>query len=148
MRFRAFLAMLAALALCGGTSALAQVPAGYARQLAQQLAVAEQHYTQQGYVRMAGPFAGGLAEAGLRDIPVTLRADQDYRIIAVCDADCGDLDLRIIDPSGEVIAADVQRDDYPILRVRPRQTGAFNVEVKMYQCASAPCYFAMNVYGR
>lgn len=129
-------------------AAAAQVPPAYARQLAQQLAAAEQHYTQQGYVRMAGPFAGALAERGVRIVPVTLRADQDYRIIGVCDADCGDLDLRILDDQGDVIAADVQRDDFPILRVRPRLTGRFQVEATMFECAAAPCYFAMNVYGR
>lgn len=144
---RATILALAALGLAS-VSAAAQVPREYAAQLAQQLAHAEQAFRQMGFTRAAGPFAGGLAQRGARALPVTLRAGHSYRILGVCDADCSDLDLRLIDQNGGVIAVDVAPDDVPILDATPRVTGQHTIEVSMRRCATAPCYFAVNVYAR
>ena len=138
---------LAAMLLAGGT-ALAQVPREYAAQLAQGLARAEIELGHQGFTRAAGPFAGALAVRGVSQAPVTLRSGQEYRIIGVCDADCDDLDLRLLDGAGAVIAQDVAPNDLPQLIVRPRMTGPYVIETQMARCANAPCYFAVNVYVR
>ncbi len=147
MRLRTALAAFAALALLGGPAG-AQVPREYAGQLAQQLARAEQSFRQMGFMRAAGPFAGGLAPGGLARVPITLRAGQTYRILGVCDADCSDLDLRLVDASANVVAVDTAPDDVPIMDATPRTTGAYAIEVNMQRCATAPCYYAVNVYTR
>ena len=133
------------LALAG--PAAAQVPDPFARELAEGLARVEHVLSDNGYQRAAGPFAGGLAERQGRRFPVTLRAGQDYRIVGVCDSRCADLDLRLYDSNNVLVAQDVQRDSVPVLHVRPQATGPHTIEVIMYQCRSAPCYFAFNVYS-
>lgn len=145
---QAFVAVALAAMTFAGAPASAQVPGPYAAQLAQQLARGETALRDQGFSRVAGPFAGGLAARGERRVPITLRAGQDYRIFGVCDADCTDLDLRLLEGGATPISEDIASDDVPVLSVRPRVTGQYVIQVLMPGCASAPCYFAVNVYAR
>ncbi len=148
-RAAAFAGMLVVGGLCFfGAPAAAQVPDPFSRQLAQQLARAQEFLGQRGYSRAAGRFAGGLAAGETRRFQVTLRAGQDYQIVGVCDDRCGDLDMRLYDPNMNVLRADTLDDRIPLLDARVRATGIHFVEVSMYRCDDAPCYFAFNVYAR
>lgn len=132
-----------------GAPAQAQVPDPFARDLAQRLSRADQLVNEYGYSRAAGPFAGGLEHGATRRFPVMLRMGQDYRIVGVCDNRCRDLDLRLFDANGALVAQDLMRDALPVIEVRPRATGVHEIEVLMPACAAAgPCYFAFNVYSR
>ena len=146
-RWSAPLAAICAVAALAAPAA-AQVPDPFARQLAQALAQNDAAQSDFGYVRAAGPFAGGLSAGMSRRFPVTLRAGQTYRAIGVCDARCGDLDMRLFDPSGALISQDTLPDRTPVTEVNPQFTGGHVIEVQMTRCADAPCYFAFNVYAR
>ncbi len=101
-------------------------------------------------MRAAGPFSGGLAPQQSRRYTLTLRAGQDYRVIAVCDSRCGDIDLRLYDARGNQVAQDTLNDNVPTLAIRPLATGPHVIEIDMYQCTAAPdpCWYALNVYTR
>lgn len=145
--FRKAAAGLAALALLTGAAA-AQVPDPFARELAQRLSRAESLLTENGYARAAGPFAGGLPAQRAQRFTVMLRAGQDYRIVAVCDSRCSDVDLRLFTANNQLIAQDVLDDAVPIIHVRPAMTGNYDIEAVMARCAGDPCWFAFNVYSR
>jgi hypothetical protein len=138
---------LATLAFLTGTAA-AQVPDPFARELAQRLTRAESLLTENGYARAAGPFAGGLDEQRARRFTVMLRAGQDYRVVAVCDHRCSDVDLRLFAANDRLVAQDVLDDAVPVLHVRPIATGNYDIEAVMVRCTSEPCWFAFNVYSR
>lgn len=141
---------LAALMLLTATPAAAQVPPAFSRELSQRLAEAGRTVSDGGYMRAAGPFAGGLASQQSRRYTLTLRAGQDYRVIAVCDSRCGDIDLRLYDVNGNQIAQDTLNDNVPTLAIHPTATGPHSIEIDMYQCTAAPdpCWYALNVYTR
>ena len=141
------LGAVCALALLAAPAS-AQVPDQYARELAQQLAQAENVLGQEGYGRAAGPFAGGLNQRSSREYNVTLRAGQDYRIVGVCDSRCRDIDLRVFDQNNLVIAQDLLDDRVPVVQVRPRATGQYAIELSMFACGAQPCWYAVNVYAR
>ena len=69
-----------------------------------------------------------------------------YVVVAVCDSDCGDIDLVIYDEVGAEVASDVEEDDHPV--VRPRGEGDYSVEVQMVDCAAATCAYAVQVFRR
>lgn len=138
---------LAALALLAAPAA-AQVPDPFARELAQRLARAETLLTENGYARAAGPFAGGVGAGEGRRFTVMLRAGQDYRIVGVCESRCRDLNLRLRDARGALVAQDVLDDAIPIIHVQPNATGQYAIEAVMVRCSAAPCWFAFNVYSR
>lgn len=140
-------AALAAFALTAQPAA-AQVPDPFARELAQKLTRGEEMLTDGGYMRAAGPFAGGLNAGQARRNTITLRAGQDYRILGVCDERCRDLDLRLFGPAGQLVAQDILDDAVPIIHVRPIVTGQYDVQAMMIRCSATPCWYAYNVYSR
>lgn len=70
----------------------------------------------------------------------------DYTIVGVCDEDCSDIDLTIIDDDGDVIDEDILEDNFPIVSVSPRRDAAYTIEVDMYECDVEPCYFGIAIF--
>ena len=89
-----------------------------------------------------------VAEAQAVRRTIMLRAGQDYRIVGVCDDRCTDLDLRLSDPRGQVIAQDAFADGVWTFHVQPAFTGDHVIEVAMVRCSGSPCWYAFNVYSR
>lgn len=138
---------LAALALLA-TGAAAQVPGPRANELILGLQSQQSDIGQDGFARAAGPLYGDLATGGSRSFPLMLRTGHDYTIAAVCDGRCGDLDLRLADPSGALRAADTSPSATPEVRVRPEMTGQHVIVVEMAACNAPSCWFAVNIYQR
>jgi hypothetical protein len=128
--------------------AVAQVPSPFARELAGKLARAEGRLTENGYARAAGPFPGALSSGETRRQTVMLRAGQDYRVVGVCDRNCGNFDIRVFDPNNRLIAQDVLQDNIPVVHVVPALTGQYSIEPAMARCNAEQCWYAFNVYSR
>jgi hypothetical protein len=148
MRFLSQIAVIVAALALHVAPAAAQVPDDVARVLAQKLSEADQLVAQQNYARAAGPFAGGLAAGAAGRHVVTLRAGQTYRLVGVCEERCRDLDVRVLDATGAVMAEDRAANAVPVVDVRPPLTGAYMVELDMARCDASPCWYALNVYVR
>jgi TIR domain len=124
-------------------------PAGTPQEvILMQLQQAEQAFAQQGFQQVGPPVSGGLAQSQQQNWPVTLQVGLDYRIIGVCDRDCSDLDLSLFDQGGNLVNQDTSSDDKPIVQSQPAWTGPFTVQVTMYNCTQAPCYYALVLYAR
>ena len=76
---------------------------------------------------------------------LNLRRGTRYKIAAVCDNDCRDLDLKLYDENGNLIDKDFQSDDVPIVDVQPRRTATFKVVVQMESCHVSPCGYSVVV---
>jgi hypothetical protein len=129
-------------------SAVAQVPDPYARELAQGLAGAEGALADDDFRRAAGPFSGALGPGETQRFPITLRGGHDYRFVGLCDSRCSDLDLTLYNANNDVVAQDTLPEGAPQIQVRPETSGVHTMEVRMYRCSAAPCYFALSVYSR
>ncbi|MGA7935472.1 MAG: hypothetical protein WCA35_18115, partial [Kovacikia sp.] len=71
-----------------------------------------------------------------------------YGLIGVCDRDCRDLDLRLYDENGNLVAADTSSDDTPFVSLTPRWSGQFYLRVDMANCRANYCYYGVGVFGR
>lgn len=78
----------------------------------------------------------------------TLNRGRNYKIYAVCDGDCGDIDLCLYDEYGNKISCDKTTDDKPLVTVRPKWTGRFRLWVNMYDCSWNPCRFGIAAFGK
>ena len=103
---------------------------------------------QQGYQMVGQPFSGGLQPGQTWDVPTQMAVGYEYQIVGVCDRDCSDLDLRLFDGAGGLIVEDTSTSSQPNFGVIPTSTGAFNLQVHMYACTVAPCYYAVALYAR
>lgn len=79
---------------------------------------------------------------------MNLKASTAYKLIAVCDKNCKDLDLVLFDENNREISRDASNDNMPIVEVTPRWTGKFNLKVVMYQCDQNPCFYGVTVLAR
>jgi hypothetical protein len=142
------IAFFAAAALIAAPAAAANIPSEYENQLRAQINRADSLYRDRGYSRVMGPEMDGLGEGANDSYSVQLREGSSYAIHGVCDTDCSDLDLKIFDENNNLISEDTSTDDQPIVQVTPKWTGNFKLQVVMYDCNSAPCYYAVSVYRK
>ena len=120
----------------------------YQQQILDRLSQVEQAFASQGFQQMAQPVSGTLQQGAYIDTPATLEVGGDYRIIGVCDSDCGDFDLILYDQNGNVVSQDNMTDATPVVSVAPQWTGPFTVRAQMHNCTVQPCYYALVLYGR
>jgi hypothetical protein len=88
-----------------------------------------------------------LDEGATQDYPIAMRAGQSYMIGGVCDNDCPDLDIKLLDPSGNEVAEDTATDSVPIVNHAPGKSGTYTVRVVMYDCNAAPCSAGLTIMG-
>jgi hypothetical protein len=103
---------------------------------------------QQGFQMVGQPATGGLSQGQVTDVPAQLNQGYDYRVLGVCDRDCGDLDLGLFDANGQLLTQDTSTNSQPFIGAQPSYNGNFVVRVNMYNCNVAPCYFALALYAR
>jgi len=94
---------------------------------------------------------GTLQEHGTQSYAVQMTPGQCYKIIGVGGPGVIDLDLKLYDPSNQVIDEDVATDNYPVIGLRqdhplcPQTAGQYRLEVVMYQGQGD---FGVQVFGR
>lgn len=113
-----------------------------------QLQQAQANLAQQGFQQIGQPYSGSLSQGQTWNVPVEMHAGYDYRVLGVCDRDCADLDLVLYDPNGAAITQDTSTTSQPLVGLQPSYTANFTIQVQMYNCTIAPCYYALALYGR
>lgn len=116
--------------------------------LTRQLDNQEPGNAEEGFAHAVGPLSGLLESDQTAGLPLTLRAGQEIRVIGVCDQACNDVDLRVLNPRGEVVGADTRGNDHPVVDMRAEMFGQHTIEVGMADCDAPRCRFAVNVYTR
>lgn len=90
---------------------------------------------------------GSLRNGQRTDWTIFLVKEVDYRIHGVCDNDCRDLDLILLDERGNEISQDTSTDDIPIVNARPKWTGRFTLRVLMEDCKVNPCNYGVRFFA-
>lgn len=70
----------------------------------------------------------------------------NYQAFAVCDDDCWDLDLSLVDANGNVIAADILPDAFPFLEFTIAESGTYSFATAVQSCATELCLWATSVW--
>ena len=68
--------------------------------------------------------------------PYSLRNGVNYGFAAVCDQNCTDIDIRLIDENEQVIEEDIDSDNTAVIPYTAEADGTYEVEVIMYGCGS------------
>lgn len=77
---------------------------------------------------------------------IRLFGGNEYQITGVCDGDCKDVDLALLDSNGRELVSDTSADDVPVMTYRVRTTGMYSIKVTMYSCSQDPCYFGLGIF--
>ena len=114
-------------------AAAAFVAAGMTPAIAQQSAIDSQltrlsaRMESRNMAQASRDLTGSLRNGQRTDWTIFLVKEVDYRIHGVCDNDCRDLDLVLLDERGNEISQDTSTDDIPIVNARPKWTGRFEL---------------------
>ncbi len=144
-RLRLFMGLLIWLAGMGVTQAQ---PNPFLASVRQQLREAGRAAEQEGYRLSHDPFTGKLRPKEGEFITITLQAGVSYLIVAVCDQDCRDMDLRLFDENRNLISEDISPDAIPVVSVTPRRTATFRVRAIMSHCAAKECLYGVGAFAR
>lgn len=138
-----FLSLLLLFALPWSGGAVA--PQSWEDQVADQIAAIHAEIASD--FEYASDMVIGELEPGYSDgFSMDVSGDAEYIVIAVCDVDCGDLDLAVYDAYEDEAAADIEYDDYPMIAFQGE--GEYFVEVMMADCEADTCLWAAQVFVR
>ncbi|HEX6912383.1 MAG TPA: hypothetical protein VF142_18405 [Longimicrobium sp.] len=118
------------------------------RQVRSQLTTMGQVFESRGYELTHRIYTGALDDGESELVELDLAVGREYQIMGACDEDCTDLDLTLLDGSGNVIDSDLLDDDYPVVSAVVSRSGTFRVRVSMANCTSEPCRYGIGVFGR
>ena len=62
----------------------------------------------------------------------TLKAGQEYRLIAVGDMDAKDVDIQVTNEAGQIVASDTAASPEAIVNFRPTATGRYTIRLRLY----------------
>lgn len=120
----------------------------FERQVRKQLSDAAQKLGKSGYELTHQIHTGDLKQNEDEDVTVQLDRGRSYVILGVCDADCKDVDLRLLNAGGREVDKDVERDDYPAVAVEVSRTERYTVRASMAACSAGPCRYGFGVFAR
>ena len=91
---------------------------------------------------------GSLDDDERETVMAELEGGSSYSLLAVCDHDCLDIDLRIKTRSGTMLDEDLDLDEFAVCEISVAGSGTmtFEVEVIMVTCEDEPCRYAVAVF--
>ncbi len=139
-----FLIVLAALAF---TPLQVAAQSQWEQQVLEQIRTASELFAPEGWAMVGDAQLGSLHDEASEDFNVTLHAGVSYILVGVCDNDCPDVDLMLLDDSGNEVDSDYETDAVPIVEVTPFRTQSYRVHVYMADCTSGPCFYGVGIYS-
>lgn len=79
---------------------------------------------------------------------IDLDRNKDYALTVVCDSDCSDVDMRVVDDNNAEVGVDVEPDDIPLVYITPRWSGEFEIEVTVPGCTARRCTVGVGIFGK
>jgi hypothetical protein len=146
--FTSVIFAISALVLSGAASMRPVLANQYLKQIQSQMAIAANAFSPSGFQFDREVFVDRLGNQGIEDITFDLRRGEEYVIVGTCDEDCGDLDLKVYDDNGNLIASDNDTDGTPIVHFSPQWSAGFTVRAEMASCGKNPCQYGIGVLSR
>ena len=103
-------------------------------------------FGEKGYSPTGWSNNGTLSQGAEKRVSVTLKGASVYTIVGMCDGDCSDLNLNLLDSSGNEVDNDLEDDDFPI--VATSAAGSYTLNVSMKACKSSNCRFRLVAYKK
>ena len=75
-------------------------------------------------------------------LTVQLDHGWQYAALTMCDDDCGDLDMNLLDSTGKRVAFEATSSARSLLRILSPADGTYRLEIVMMKCSTPPCYYA------
>jgi hypothetical protein len=94
------------------------------------------------------PMMGSMYEGDRQSQIVQLTAGVDYAFMAVCNSDCTNVHLRLLDEQGHLVSSNLSGDDSLVTFYTPSNTAEYQIEVEMSSCSTEPCSYLLGKFSR
>lgn len=91
----------------------------------------------------------GSLNAGERRTDSLGTLTQDVEVVtlaAFCDANCGQLDLSVVDTNNEIVVQSDSQSDRPTVTFQPEAGKEYRARVTVVRCDSEPCFYSMGAF--
>lgn len=130
------------------TATAAPAQTRWERQVQDQLQLVAQDLAPRGFHPAGEPFSGRLSQGRAARFRLALRPNVTYALVGLCDEDCRNLDLRLIDQQDRPVTTSTAGGDKPFLQVTAETGGKFTLVVTMAQCGTPPCSFGVGIFSK
>jgi hypothetical protein len=122
----------------------------YAGQVRSYLGAQATKHVSEGFTRDASipDFVASIRVEGGVIWPVTLRRGVTYRLFAVCDNDCSDVDMDLYDAQGRFVGRDIAANDTPYVEITPTEDGVHYARIWLAACENEPCFVGARAYRK
>ncbi|KPK79154.1 MAG: hypothetical protein AMS25_13660 [Gemmatimonas sp. SM23_52] len=127
--------------------AQARAQSQWEQQVLDQLRTAGDVLGPDGYTLRGDPHTGTLKNESSEDFSIALEGGVRYILVGVCDNDCTDVDLRLLDESGQEVDSDFEDDDVPMVEAAPARAARYTVHVHMAKCSTEPCFYGVGMFA-
>lgn len=99
------------------------------------------------------PSIDTIAEGQVEKFTLDVAASEELSILGVCDNNCGDLDIDVMDPNGSLVSQDHETDAYPFVSIGmgsgkgPAVAGTYTIVVSAHACSAETCHFGLQHYA-
>jgi hypothetical protein len=120
----------------------------FEEQVAFQMSIVESFANSVGCEMTHDLILSSSAEGERETFTVNVRPGFDYRMPALCDEDCSDIDFGPEDMSREELDHDTSLNDHPVVSMTARSDQQVRLRVRICSCSTEPCYFGGAIFGR
>ncbi len=116
----------------------------YMRQVAVRLVSYSALLEESGWEIMDDRKVDSLEAGSVDSLEVSLDSGS-YLALGVCDDDCADLDVYVLDSKGKIVGSDVLIDAEPMVEFVVNQRATFFVGASMESCAATDCIYSLQL---
>ena len=114
--------------------------------LGQLFAKANEIYVEKGFTATGMEHRGSLSQGAEERLDVTFDNGSQFQLIGVCDGNCADFNIQLLDANGKEIDRDDQEDDFPI--VGTATAGSYTARITMAKCTGGPCDYGIKAFRK
>lgn len=92
------------------------------------------------------PWTGAGPQGSVRRLRFHRQAGEPLTLVAACDQDCTEIQLRVLSPSGAVVATGEAGTESSVWLGAPQAVGMWTVEATVRVCRAEFCRFAAGIY--
>lgn len=89
---------------------------------------------------------GKLGEGEEETVRLDVTGAHSAVVIAACDRQCSDLDLRVVTEDGRLVDLDDDRDDTPRVYIKKKDPTELFLKIRMPQCEASKCTYAFKQF--
>jgi len=91
---------------------------------------------------------GALNKGAYEHFEFDLVGHREYLIKAICDGDCGNVDLYVYDRRNNLVGGNDNPGNTPAVRLGTGHDGRYKIQASMVGCRVEPCFYAVQVFHR